>query len=212
MMSKKQVLAETGISYGQFYRWKRKGLIPERWIVRKSTYTGHETFLPREKIVERILRIKRLKKSNKLDEIAELLSPELTQKKYTLQEVEDFPWIGPGTLELFGDLTEGKSTFSFRDVLGVKFVESAKDTLAECEIRKALKMLIDQDDRDFDVHLLVARQECGEKNSFSTYGCERSFCIISDGRVRFDPSVEVLAEVYVADLVREIKVSLNRPN
>jgi predicted DNA-binding transcriptional regulator AlpA len=29
LISKKEVLELTGISYGQFYRWKREGLIPE---------------------------------------------------------------------------------------------------------------------------------------------------------------------------------------
>ena len=29
LISKKELLDLTGISYGQLYRWKRKGLIPE---------------------------------------------------------------------------------------------------------------------------------------------------------------------------------------
>ena len=44
LISKKELLELTGISYGQLYRWKRKGLIPEDWFIRKSTYTGQETF------------------------------------------------------------------------------------------------------------------------------------------------------------------------
>jgi len=43
LISKKAVLEEMGISYGQLYRWKRKGLIPEAWFVRRSTFTGQET-------------------------------------------------------------------------------------------------------------------------------------------------------------------------
>lgn len=48
LMSKKELLELTGISYGQLYRWKRKKLIPEEWFIRKSTFTGQETFFPRE--------------------------------------------------------------------------------------------------------------------------------------------------------------------
>lgn len=44
LISKKELLRLTGISYGQLYRWKRKNLIPEEWFIRKSTYTGQETF------------------------------------------------------------------------------------------------------------------------------------------------------------------------
>lgn len=44
LISKKDLLDETGISYGQLYRWKRKQLIPEEWFIRKSTFTGQETF------------------------------------------------------------------------------------------------------------------------------------------------------------------------
>lgn len=44
LISKKELLDLTGISYGQLYRWKRKNLIPEEWFIRKSSYTGQETF------------------------------------------------------------------------------------------------------------------------------------------------------------------------
>ena len=67
MISKNEVLKRTGISYGQFYRWKRKGLIPEAWFNRRSTFTGQETFLPQEKILERIRRINELKDDHSLD-------------------------------------------------------------------------------------------------------------------------------------------------
>lgn len=46
-ISKKELLDITGISYGQLYRWKRKGLIPEDWFIRRATFTGQETFFPK---------------------------------------------------------------------------------------------------------------------------------------------------------------------
>ena len=45
LISKKEVLEKMGISYGQLYCWKRKGLIPEAWFIRRSTFTGQETFI-----------------------------------------------------------------------------------------------------------------------------------------------------------------------
>ena len=40
LISKKDLLTTTGISYGQLYRWKRQGLIPEEWFIKKASYTG----------------------------------------------------------------------------------------------------------------------------------------------------------------------------
>ena len=63
LISKKELLELTDISYGQLYRWKRKNIIPEEWFIKKSSYTGQETFFPRDKILERINKIKALKRT-----------------------------------------------------------------------------------------------------------------------------------------------------
>lgn len=44
LISKKELLERYKISYGTLYRWKRMGLIPDDWLVKKSTFTGQETF------------------------------------------------------------------------------------------------------------------------------------------------------------------------
>jgi DNA-binding transcriptional MerR regulator len=74
MISKKELLEKTGISYGQLYRWKRKGLLPEEWFVKKSAFTGQETFFPAGKVLERIAKIRELKEETSLDELAGRLS------------------------------------------------------------------------------------------------------------------------------------------
>ena len=68
-ISKKDLLIETGISYGQLYRWKREGLIPEEWFVKRSSFTGQETFFPRERILERVGLILERKDDQSLEEI-----------------------------------------------------------------------------------------------------------------------------------------------
>ncbi|GGJ05375.1 hypothetical protein GCM10010885_13080 [Alicyclobacillus cellulosilyticus] len=75
LISKKELLDLTGISYGQLYRWKRKRLIPEEWFIRRSTFTGQETFFPRDKILARIELIRNMKEDLSLDEIAHRVSP-----------------------------------------------------------------------------------------------------------------------------------------
>ena len=76
LISKKELLARYGISYGSLYRWKRKGLIPDEWFIRKATVTGQETFFPEKLICERMERILATKEDTLLDELAEALSGE----------------------------------------------------------------------------------------------------------------------------------------
>lgn len=70
LISKKELLERYGISYGALYRWKRKGLIPEDWFIKKSTVTGQETFFPAQLICERIELIKSQKDDCSLDDLA----------------------------------------------------------------------------------------------------------------------------------------------
>lgn len=77
LISKKDLLELTGISYGQLYRWKRKNLIPEAWFIRKSTFTGQETFFPKKEILVRIDNILHQKDDLSLDELADRFSPRL---------------------------------------------------------------------------------------------------------------------------------------
>ena len=54
MISKKDLLNEMKISYGQLYRWKREGLIPDEWFIKQSVSTGQETYFKRDLIIPRI--------------------------------------------------------------------------------------------------------------------------------------------------------------
>ena len=61
LISKKELLEKYRISYGALYRWKRMGLIPEDWFIKKSTVTGQETFFPRKQICKRMELIQKQK-------------------------------------------------------------------------------------------------------------------------------------------------------
>lgn len=76
LISKKDLLARYGISYGSLYRWKRKGLIPDEWFIRKATVTGQETFFPEKLICERMELILTTKEDTLLDELAAKISGE----------------------------------------------------------------------------------------------------------------------------------------
>ena len=100
LISKKELLERYGMSYGALYRWKRKGLIPEDWFIRKATATGQETFFPESLITQRVELILSGKNELELDELARklrgeekeawilLLSTTYGDKRFQLEEVK----------------------------------------------------------------------------------------------------------------------------
>ncbi len=70
LISKKELLERYGISYGALYRWKRMGLIPESWFLRRSTPSGQETYFHTKQICPRVERILESKERVSLEELA----------------------------------------------------------------------------------------------------------------------------------------------
>lgn len=87
LISKKELLNKYGISYGALYRWKRMGLIPENWFLRRSTSTGQETFFYRQQICPRMELI--LSRSDSLDRLAQELHPVQEERPVRRLVVED---------------------------------------------------------------------------------------------------------------------------
>ena len=102
LISKKDLLARYGISYGALYRWKRKGLIPEEWFIKRSTVTGQETFFPYKLVCERIELIQSQKEDVLLDELAHRLNKEEKSNRSLLLRTE------------FGD-----KSFRLKDIKGI---------------------------------------------------------------------------------------------
>ncbi|WP_329765630.1 YhbD family protein [Bacillus nitratireducens] len=123
LISKKDLLELTGISYGQLYRWKRKNLIPEDWFVRKSTFTGQETFFPKEKILERIDKIQTMKEDLSLDELANMFSPSVTEMHLTKDDLLRKGIASETVLQFFIEQTNKTAEFQFVDILYVYMLE-----------------------------------------------------------------------------------------
>lgn len=103
LISKKELLDITGISYGQLYRWKRKNLIPESWFIRKSSFTGQETFFPREKILQRIDRILNMKDDLSLDALADVFSPSSGEISLNMEEILERNIVSSTSIDLYLD-------------------------------------------------------------------------------------------------------------
>ena len=82
LISKKELLKKYSISYGALYRWKRKGLIPDEWFIKKSTVTGQETFFPEKLVSERVELIISKKEDILLDELAKEISGEESKNEF----------------------------------------------------------------------------------------------------------------------------------
>ncbi|MFR7745572.1 MAG: DUF4004 family protein [Acutalibacteraceae bacterium] len=57
LISKRSCWSATGSPMDALYRWKRMGLIPEGWFLRRSTPSGQETYFHTKQICPRVERI-----------------------------------------------------------------------------------------------------------------------------------------------------------
>lgn len=117
LVSKKDLLEAKQISYGQLYRWKRKNLIPEEWFIRKSTFTGQETFFPKDKIFERIDKILNMKDGLSLDDLASMFSPKPEELTINREDIVSRNIVSKVSLELFEEASEKSEVFPFERML-----------------------------------------------------------------------------------------------
>jgi hypothetical protein len=203
-ISKKELLQVAGISYGQLYRWKRKGLIPEDWFQRKSTFTGQETFFPREKVLARIEKIKSMQDEDaSLDEIADAVSPNLGEISMTIAEIRQRGLVSPEAAELFAQgVHDAEQPLVFGEVVSL----AALDTLLKTgdvsldEGRVVLDALQENypafEGKPADL-LFVRRM-----------GLSTAMLITSDAEVRFDKAARVVARVNLSESAEALRARI----
>ena len=118
MISKKELLQITKISYGQLYRWKREGLIPDEWFIKQSVASGQETYFYKEQIIPRIEAILSLKDRYSHDEIKQFLNPSAKERKFSLSEAVLIKGIDPFVLRIYA---QEKNDLSIFDLVVVYF-------------------------------------------------------------------------------------------
>ncbi len=128
LISKKDLLQLTKISYGQLYRWKRENLLPEAWFIKKASFTGQETFFPRKKILNRISGILELKDRYSLEELANMISPELTKLTFNAGDLNEAAGLDPEILALFEKALQ-KDRFNFIELIFISLLGKLKSDL-----------------------------------------------------------------------------------
>ena len=100
MISKRELLIKMNISYGQLYRWKRTGLIPDSWFIKQSVSTGQETFFDEELIIPRIEQILSLKDKYQFEEMKDIFSDD-KDKDYDFKDALNLDSIDPYFLKIY---------------------------------------------------------------------------------------------------------------
>jgi hypothetical protein len=191
-IAKKDLLRETGISYGQFYRWKRLGLIPEAWFRRRSTFTGQETFLPRRQVMERVGQIIELKAHYSFEEIAELLAPDSAERVCTPAELEAWQWASPRAHALLP--LPPDAPVSFTHLLALLLADCLlSEGLAEGQVALAVGLLLERaaELSGEGERRLVVAERCGQ----AVAALHTGECLFDRGAtVRTSVSIDALAE------------------
>ncbi|MDZ5719575.1 YhbD family protein, partial [Bacillus sp. SXabc123] len=200
LISKKELLEKTSISYGQLYRWKRKNLIPEEWFIRKSTFTGQETFFPREDILKRISMIQKMKGNLSLDEMREMLSPKMKDVSMTADDLIHKGLISRTALDVFSEGGEN-SVFSSRDLLSLYVLEgllqSGNISLAEAKMAAGVLKQHDTEEIKKQTELIVLRK----------LGVTTCFIAAAADSILFESSVKVVERVDLAKASEELKTT-----
>ncbi|KKB71602.1 MULTISPECIES: YhbD family protein [Bacillus] len=198
LISKKELLDATSISYGQLYRWKRKNLIPEDWFIRKSTFTGQETFFPKEDILKRIKKIQSMKENLSLDEMAEMFSPKLDQLEISRSELLEKGLISEPVMSFFEENADKRDdSFRLEEVLALYVLEGLLQS-GDISLEEG-KMVL-------EVMLSGARPERGRLIVLRKLGI--ATCLIAEGEAVFEQAVKVVATISLAEAGEELKTKL----
>jgi hypothetical protein len=204
LISKKELLQIAGISYGQLYRWKRKGLVPDDWFQRKSTFTGQETFFPREKVLARIDKIKSMKDEDaSLDEIADAVAPNLGEVSMTLPEIRASGLVSPEAAEIFA---EGACDCDEPLVFGEVVSLAALDTLLKTGdvTREEGRVVLDALQENYPafegrpVDMLFVRR----------MGLSTAMLVSSGADVRFDRAARVVARINLSESAEALRAKI----
>jgi len=201
LISKKEILDMTGISYGQLYRWKRKELIPEEWFIKKSSYTGQETFFPREKIINRINKIIDLKDDMPLDDLAVMFTNKPKVDDVSEEYLIEKEIIREETLPIYKDIFREKEEYNFKDVLLMDILQREFDlgklTISEIEI---ILKLINKEYKNI------------EEKDGTLYIIRRlgiGICVVAyREKIIVDDGSKIIGEINIKNIIENLKMRL----
>lgn len=202
LISKKELLELTGISYGQLYRWKRKNLIPEEWFIKKSSFTGQETFFPKDKILERIDKIVNMKDDLSLDDLAQVFSPVLSDVLLTKEELFSKNIVTQMSVEIYESFHGETKVFPFEQILYIglleTFLHSGEVSLDE---GKSMLQTMEKYYKNFenkDSEIVLVRK----------FGVATCFLIAAPNEIYIEAGAKLVLKVNISKAIEELKLKI----
>jgi hypothetical protein len=201
-ISKKELLELTQISYGQLYRWKRKGLIPEEWFIRKSSFTGQETFFPKQRVLSRIQKIINMKDETSLDDLAEAFSPVTESKSINAEEIITRNIVTPDVWKIYMEFRGDTENLGMNDVLSAyilnKLITSGDIGLEEGKMLLEILQegLIQFGDAAFEVFLI---------RKIGIFTC---LAVSPPGKMCLDRGAKLIGRINTDTMMEECKLKM----
>ncbi len=189
MISKKDLLKEMNISYGQLYRWKREGLIPDDWFEKQSVSTGQETFFKRTLIIPRIKQILSLKDNYELQEIKNMFNDNNKKHSFSAREVILIDEIDPYILKSY--LIDRKELTITE--LAIIYIFSKYQNLIK------LEDYLNIDFKDMKLN---------DKNLYICSVADNNFLVIANKECIVDPKIKVLHVEKMEDVISYIALKV----
>lgn len=203
-ISKKDLLDLKGISYGQLYRWRRKMLIPEEWFIRKSTFTGQETFFPKDKILSRIDKIMSMKEDLSLDDIAEKFSPELSNILLSNEELLEYKIVSTMVLDIYKNIHQEVDVFSFERVLYIYLLEKFFNSgMVGIEEGKIILQNLEDDYTNF-------KDKSCDMLFLRKFGIATCFLINSKDEIAIEKTSKLVMRVNINSSIEELKIKIKK--
>jgi hypothetical protein len=203
LISKKELLEVTGISYGALYRWKRKNLIPEEWFIRKSTFTGQETFFPRNKILDRISKIQNMKEELSLDDMAGLFSLNLKSKPLSKDELIAHNIVNKSTIDflirLYGDI----EVFPFEKILYTCVLDKALQ-MGDISLEEG-KLLLETLEEHYNKY---ENKDC-DLVFLRKMGISTCFLVSNPCEYYFEKGARIVSKINITNCIEELKINLS---
>lgn len=202
LISKKDLLKETGISYGQLYRWKRKNIIPESWFTRKSTFTGQETFFPRKEILARVEKIRQMKDELSLDELAEIFSESGSQVNVSEADLVADKIISEAAYNFYTSNYGEVSEPDFNEVLKIYIVDlllSSGDFSMD-EVKSFIELA--------DDYKVEFEKALGEITFTRKFGVTSCVLVSEPAKIFIERNTKVVKVVSLANMSEELKTKI----
>ncbi|GLX69943.1 YhbD family protein [Paenibacillus glycanilyticus] len=202
LISKKDLLELTGISYGQLYRWKRKNLLPEEWFIRKSAFTGQETFFPKQKILDRIDKIVNMKDDLSLDELADMFSPASKAISISMKELIERNIVSTDAVKTAEAFIGKSERYTFEQTLCVYILDHCLQS-GEISLDEGRTML-----PTFLEHYKKFKEQQCDMILLRKMGVSVLLLVPTGGEIHFESGVKIILRVDVPVMIEQLKLKL----